>query len=1025
MRALEPGLYEVLITARVEELLSSLDSRLDAASASLRDAESADRVSQHVAALVCRAVESFPERDRAKVSIRLATELLIKLGELVGGPFDPSPDLPTADGLVLESIRRLRPDGTAEPMARPLTPLLDTTILTNARGEPAVAHELAAEIPSADGIDALVAFIRWSGIRSLLPALKAASDQGRSVRVLTSTYTNSTEQRALEELRAVGAQVRVSYDTSLTRLHAKAWIFHRGSGFSTAYIGSSNLTHSAQQTGLEWNVRMSGARNPDVLSKMSAVFESYWANGDFVPYDAEEFRVRTENVDESLRLFLSPVEIELRPFQEELLEQLDLARHRGEHRNLLVSATGTGKTVMAAVDYARLRPTLPRDRLLFVAHREEMLTQSQRTFAHALRDASFGERWVRGERPRHFDYVFASVQSLNASGVERIDPDHFDVVIIDEFHHAAAPSYRALLEHLDPIELLGLTATPERTDGLDVLQYFGGHIAAELRLWDAIDQQFLCGFDYFGVYDGADLTNVGWRRGRGYDVEQLTDVLTADHVWANRVIEQVAQKISDPLRMRALGFCVGVAHAKFMAERFNAAGIPAVAIWGETGVDGRRAALSDLAAGRVAVVFTVDLFNEGIDVPTVDTVLMLRPTESATLFLQQLGRGLRKAPDKPVCTVLDLVANHRKEFRYDRRFRALLGGSRKEVIEQVESGFPFLPAGCQINLDPVAQKVVLQSIRDAIPSRWGDKCAELRAMGDVSLARYIDETGLELEDVYDANHSWTEMRRASGLATDSTSVVESRLLRAVGRLLHIDDDQRIAAYKSFVANDTPPDVDRIAPDARRFLRMMVASITTLSPSASVEEATNEFWRHDEVRYELAELLDVLPSRITHVSHRLDAGPNAVLRVHARYTRLEILSALGFGSGAKPITWQSGVLWHEEARTDLFAFTLDKSGGGFSPTTRYRDYAISRELIHWESQSTTSADGVTGQRYINHVKCGTRILLFARLGANDRAFWCLGPATYVSHVGERPIAFTWKLEYSLPADLYTAFAAAVA
>jgi hypothetical protein len=217
--------------------------------------------------------------------------------------------------------------------------------------------------------------------------------------VLTTTYTNSTEARALEDLVARGADVRVSYDTTNTRLHAKAWIFHRAASTTTAYVGSSNLTHTAQQTGLEWNVRLSAARNPDVIAKMAAVFESYWESNDFVRYDRDEFRRRTLVDDSEDFLRISPVGIELRPYQEALLERVALARHQGHHRNLLVAATGTGKTVMAAVDYARLRPTLARSRLLFVAHREEILTQSQATFAHALRDGAFGELWVRGGPP--------------------------------------------------------------------------------------------------------------------------------------------------------------------------------------------------------------------------------------------------------------------------------------------------------------------------------------------------------------------------------------------------------------------------------------------------------------------------------------------------------------------------------------------------------------------------------------------------------------------------------------------------
>ncbi len=1017
------GLYEALLTAGLRAIVDELPSdRFGTRIVPLRSAESADRVSRHLARLIFRIIDAAPEEKRVETAIRLSTVLVEHLESITDSPLGLEADIPLDPGEVLQGIFRRLPDGSLELVDRPLTPLLDTTVLTNAPGEPAVAHELQAEIPSADGIDALIAFIRWSGIRTLVDALRRHRDNGKPIRVLTTTYTNSTEQRALDELVAIGAEVRVSYDTTLTRLHAKAWVFHRDTGYSTAYIGSSNLTHSAQITGLEWNVRLSEVRNPDAIGKMTAVFETYWASNDFVPYNAREFSERTALTSKGPELVLSPVEVTLRPFQEALLDRIALARHQGHHRNLLVSATGTGKTVMAAVDFARLRGQLPRDRLLFVAHRQEILDQSRDTFRHVMRDASFGERWVGQDRPTHFQHVFASIQSLNASGVSRIDPNHFDVVIVDEFHHAAAISYEALLKRLRPRDLLGLTATPERADGVEILSYFDGRIAAELRLWDAIDQQYLAPFDYFGIHDGLDLREVPWRRGRGYDVDALTNLITADHIWANRVLEQVRRKITDPHSMRALGFCVSVNHARFMAERFRNAGLASVAISGDSSSRERQGALLDLESGRIKVVFTVDLFNEGVDIPAIDTLLMLRPTESPTLFLQQLGRGLRKTRGKTVCTVLDFIGQHRKEFRYDRRFRALLGGSRRDVQHQVELGFPFLPAGCSLELDAVSQRVVLSSLRNAIPSIWKSKCDELRSLGDVSLAAYLEETGLDLDDIYSNGHTWTEMRRAVSLPTAGGGILESAFLRAVGRLTHVNDEERIATYRSFVASPAPPDLNQLDARGLRFLRMLACSFPR--SGASLEKAVHQLWQYPQVLAELTELLDLLPDRASYLDQ--PSGLDAVipLRTHARYTRLEILAAFDVASGVGLPNWQSGVWYASDAKTDLFAFTLDKSDGGFSPTTRYRDYAISRDLIHWESQSTTAAESATAFRYINHAAIDSNVVLFARLRSDDRAFWCLGTAQYQKHEGNRPIAFVWKLDYPLPVDLYTSFAAAV-
>ena len=1026
----ERGLYEMLVTEALAARLDALSDRLEVRSADLHEAEAADRIALHLARVIEDAVASLDRKRRVELGTALARQLIDVIVQATNGTALAA-ERPVAPGRVLQSILARLSDGRTETIPATLTPLLDTTLLTNAPGEPRVGQQVLAEIQSANGIDVVMAFIRRSGIAPMLDALRRHCEAGRDLRVLTTTYTGSTEGRALDALRDLGADVRVSYDESSTRLHAKAWLFHRRSGYSTAFIGSSNLTHSAQISGLEWNVRVSSARNASVVDKVAAVFESYWRSGDFVLYEAEEFRARTGTRGGGPTLAISPLEIRPEPFQERLLEQIALSRQRGFHRNLLVSATGTGKTVMAALDYARLRDELPRARLLFVAHREEILTQTLATFRHALRDHALGELWVGGTRPQHFEHVFASIQSLHASGLEHVDPAHFDVVIVDEFHHAAAATYRKLLDHVRPVELLGLTATPERSDGLSVLDWFDGRIAAELRLWDAIDQHRLVPFAYFGIHDGLDLRQVPWRRGHGYDVEGLSNLLTGNDAWARLVLQEVARRVDDVKSMTALGFCVSVDHARFMARAFGEAGIKATAIWADTPKEERQQALRDLAMRRVNIVFSVDLFNEGVDVPEVDTLLMLRPTDSPTLFLQQLGRGLRRHRRKTVCTVLDFVGRHRSEFRFDRRLRALLGGTRSEVAAQVAGGFPFLPAGCHMELDRVATEIVLDSIRGAIPSRWTAKVEELRAYAKgeprVSLASFLADSGLELEDVYTGNRSWSDLCADAGLQVLPPGANEESLRRACGRLLHVDDQERIDAYRGFLESDAPPDPGALSVRDQRLLRMIVASLvdTAVTKAAALDEACALLWDHPQVRREVLELLDILGERVAHVTFALEGHPDVPLSVHARYTRIEILAAFGIGEGAKVAPWQTGVYWAQAARADLLAITLDKTSGHFSPTTRYRDYAISRDLVHWESQSVTRADSETGRRYQQHARDGSSVMLFARQRSDERSFYFLGPATYVKHEGELPMAITWRLGVALPGDLFVAFAAAVA
>jgi len=1034
MADLESGLYETIVTESLQKDLTKL-LEVRALTQPLRVGDVADRIGRHVAGLVEQVLSDMPEEERVSRSVLLANELATKIIENTGYKNVDSLIQPAE---VLRAVMELNPDGAPHMLAEPLVPLLDTALLTNAPGEPTLWNQLLAEIDSADQIDVVMAFIRRSGIVPLLPALRRHCESGKVLRVLTTTYTNSTEQRALDQLIDLGAEIRISYDVSSTRLHAKAWCFHRNSGFTTVFVGSSNLTFSAQVTGLEWNIRASGIRNPDVLAKFIAVFESYWESADFVSYDSNQFEEETfrqGQTDGDHIVILPGLELRPEPFQERLLELVALARQQGHHRNLIVAATGTGKTVMAAVDYARLRESLPRARLLFVAHREEILNQSLATFRYAMRDASFGEKWVGNAHPKDFEHVFASIQMLNSTDLNSLPVDHFDVVIVDEFHHAAAASYVRLLNHLQPRELLGLTATPERSDGLSIFHWFDNRIAAELRLWDAIDQGRLAPFVYYGVHDGLDLTSVPWKRGQGYDVEALSRLYTSTDVWARLVLAQLLQHVHDVKTMRCLGFCVSVEHARFMAKHFNEAGVAAIAVWGNSSETERRDALRRLADGTIRVVFSVDLFNEGIDVPNVDTILMLRPTESATLFMQQLGRGLRRSAKKTVCTVLDFVGTHRKEFRYDLRFRALIGGSRKELEKAVESGFPYLPAGCHLQLDRQSTEIILRSLRTAVPSFWKAKVEEFREMvrvsHSISLSFFLNESGLDLNDIYDGQkgHGWSALCEQAGVPTLKSGAKEEELRRAIGRMLHIDDAERLAGYREFLLSDQPPEPDKLAVRKRRLLRMLITSLTSgaLSRNASLGEGVHLLWSHDQIRAEMIELLEELERRQTHVNFELHRHPDVPLRVHGRYTRREILAAMGEGDDAlvNVPEWREGVRQAKLEGAELFAFTLDKTGDSFSPTTRYRDYAISPTLVHWESQSTTAADSPTGLRYRNHERDGRSIFLFCRRRTDDLAFWFIGPGTYRGHVGEKPMAIKWELEYPLAGDLFVEFAAAVA
>jgi superfamily II DNA or RNA helicase/HKD family nuclease len=1012
------GLYESLINDRLSAELRDVRDVV-ANIANVDEAEVPHVLGRYVSELLTMRLRAVRDPDDR---LRLVNQVIKQLSSS-----DDTIEPPTRQLLSLSGTTGL---GRTARSNRPRTPLSDAALLTNASDEPSLGAELRAEIDSADEVDLLCAFVKWYGLRLLEPELERARERGVPLRVITTTYMGATERAALDRLiRQFGAAVKIQYDAHRTRLHAKAWMFRRDTTFDTAYVGSSNLSRAALLDGVEWNVRLSRVATPTLLDKFRATFDTYWNDSSFESYDPDRDRDR---LDDALaeasgrtthdRVTISLAGLEVRPYayQQEMLEAIAAERSvHDRHRNLVVAATGTGKTVIAALDYRNLcahRHDQPS--LLFVAHRREILEQSLRTYREVLADASFGELYVGGARPERWRHVFASVQSLNAYGIESIPADHFEIVVIDEFHHAEAASYRRIMDHLQPVELLGLTATPERADGVDVRSFFGYRTAAELRLWDALGADLLCPFHYFAVSDNTDLRGVSWTRGR-YDEAELSDVYTGNNARAAIVLSQLRDKVLDPGTMRALGFCVSVAHAEFMAHVFNLAGIPAFAVSGATPQAAREQALDDLRHRRVNVLFAADVFNEGLDLPDVDTVLFLRPTESATVFLQQLGRGLRRTRDKAVLTVLDFVGYQNKQFRWDAKLRALTGTTRRGLERDIENGFPFLPSGCQIVLDKQSQGIVLDNIKSQIANRWAQIVAELKSYGDHELATFLDESGLELSDILRrGSHSWTRLRRDANLTTRAGSELEDRLLRRVRAFAHVDDPGRAAAYSTMLRDDAPQ-YEELSPSEQRLARMMLFSLWPDGGGyTSIDEGLRALRHERATRDELRSVVDIAFESARHQTVGLSGTlADIPLQVHARYQREEILAALDFPRN--PNSMREGVWYSRPRNIDLLLITLKKSESDYSPTTMYRDYPISPTLFHWESQSTTSLGSETGQRYISGA---STVLLFAREEAKDEfgtsSYLFLGESRHLSHEGERPIAITWQLAHAMPTDFFS-------
>lgn len=1025
-----PGLYELLLTKSLQQDLDQLaDPRL-IAMAPVDAEESHAAIAQFLEHVLTNGLASFRGAEAASRQKKLVDRIIAALSDELGEDWVHKFDISTPLRRLL-AIHATLPES---PIERPDTPLSRSALLTGTRLDPSLGSQLRKEIATADYVDILCSFIRWSGLRVILEDLKQLSERKSEsrprIRVITTSYMGATDPKAIEELSKLSnTEIRVSYDTKRTRLHAKAYVFYRETGFGSAYVGSANLSNAALTEGLEWTTKLSHYELPYLWNKIIGTFETYWQDDEFQAFneDAPE-RLRkaiqsersvVDNSDASVAFNLRPY-----PFQEEILDVLIAEREvQNKRQHLIVAATGTGKTMLAAFDYARVcRELKKKPSFLFIVHREEILKQALASFRGVLRDQNFGDLLVGGREPSQEKHLFCSIQSYNSRELWKRPADAFDYIVVDEFHHAAAPSYRRLLNHVRPNILLGLTATPERSDQLDVLQWFGGRTSAEIRLPDAINRKLLCPFQYFGVADSVDLDGLKWQRG-GYRVEDLDGIYTGNDVRAQLIMAKTYEILLNPLQARGLGFCVSKAHAEFMARFFNEHGLPAAALTADSSDELRRAIQAQLCSCEINFIFVVDLYNEGIDIPEVDTLLFLRPTESLTVFLQQFGRGMRLHDDKECLTILDFIGAQRREFRFASRFRALSTKPANRLDREIENSFPHLPSGCVIQLERVAQQRVLENVRESVRLLRPRMISSLRDLrhylGRVpSIREALEYLDTSLDELLKRG-LWSKLLADAGMIETADNSDDNQLAKGLRRLCHVDCAQQIKQWLQHIEGDAA--VSRI--ENIRLIEMLYVSLWgKQSLGWSIEESRSRMLKNSAAHQDLREILkyrlQVAPAHHAGSNPKI-SGP---LTIHAQYTRDEILVGLGHWSLSDRPDHREGVLHLRHSKVDAFFVTLQKTEDEYSPTTMYEDYLISHNLFHWQSQSSTSADSPTGQRYINHRSESYTPLLFVRetkkLSSNLAApYYYLGPCEYVSHSGNRPLNIIWKLLNSVPAKLY--------
>jgi len=955
-------------------------------------------------------------------------------------------------------------------------------LITGGADDPLLPH-VAEHLGKAARVDLAVAFLMASGLRLIEPMLQNFLTRGGLLRVVTGTYLHVTEPYVLRVFLDLyecypDQMVFRVFDTSVQSFHPKAYLFYPSIGESGPYValvGSSNLSKSALTSGNEWNYRaVSSADGGAHFSTVRQAFEKLLSHSKVRSIDAawienyEQQResVRSRDVEEPA----APppedaVEIpEPHPVQHEALKKLEETRRRGNNAGLVVLATGLGKTWLSAFDVQQCNAA----RVLFVAHREEILRQAMDTYRRIRPKARLG--LYAGEiREIESDVMFASIQTLGRQAhLNRFGRTDFDYIVVDEFHHAAAPTYRRLIDHFEPKFLLGLTATPNRTDGADLLALCQYNMVYRCDVPEGVDRKLLSPYHYFGVPDDVEYSQIPWRSGRFND-EELTQAL-ATQSRALNALEQYQKRSGK----QSLGFCCSTRHANFMRDFFRDRGIRAAAVHSDHQTsDDRLKSLEKLRDGDLEIVFAVDIFNEGVDLPDIDTVLMLRPTESQVLWLQQFGRGLRRG-DKKQLTVIDYIGNHRSFFVKVQTLFSLsdtTDGTIGHALDRYEDREHKLPDGCEVTYDLETIKI----LRSLLQFRAGPEGIKRQyerfkeQYGHRPTASEMFRTGYRLTGLRPTYRSWFDFVYEMGDLPESDQHQYLKSEQTAEFLRQLETTAMTKSWKMLVllgmiaAGRFPGGirVDQLTESVRdqasrsavleKDLGVSLADVKALR--RKLLENPIVAWiggkgtgGHAYFAYQNNQFQTTLPefagspdgfaAMVKELADfRLDeylarksdedqsgeeAAGNSDLTIGESYMRASIPPQFGFEF--KRSVWEQGFVRPKDGRIICLLVTLDNRG--FQVAHQYKDGFRSAELFQWQSQNRHRRDKPAAQVIQNHVDEDIAVHLFVRtqklLAGRAAPFIYCGEVEFKKWEGDAPITVQWRLKHSLTENLAKLF-----
>lgn len=900
---------------------------------------------------------------------------------------------------------------------------------------------LKEELNSCDSFCFIVSFIKFSGIQLLINTLDELKNRGIKGRIITSVYLNITDPKALRKLMEYdNVEIKV-YTNTRESFHTKAYLFHRKE-YSSCIIGSSNLSQSALYSGEEWNVRLVKDNYLDIFDQSCEQFEKIWDSNEAVELNSrfidmyEEFKSNTGNIEtfdfkkeENNKEIFRPNKM-----QSELLEKLKLTRQFGNKKGLIVAATGTGKTYLAAMDILHVKPAS----FLFIAHREELINNAFNVFSKILpHDISEYGFLTGSEKNYNKKFMFSTIQSLYKN-TEYFSKQAFDYIIIDEFHHSKASTYETVLNYFEPSFLLGLTATPERMDGKDILELCDYNLIGEMGLREALEYDLLSPFHYFGLIDNTvDYKEIPFSNGR-YDDRILGEKLSIP-----KRVEFIHSKIEkigfDGDKVKAIAFCANIKHAEYMKEQFKLKGYTTESITARDNQQNRREITDNFQNGNIEILCVVDIFNEGIDIPDVNLLLFLRPTMSSTIFIQQLGRGLRKVKNKDFVTILDFIGNHKKDYIITQAFSENTLSEKDRLLTEIKNQFSDIPGASYIELDRICQDRIISKIENYNSLSKDNIVAEY--------LEFKNEFGRELDiiDFKDNIELFLRLKNKFG-----SFVKAQKLIEKLDYYFHNDEEEIFGILEKNFSINYPYEVliiwllsetgtispkDVISKFESVFLikinkklqyHLIIRAMRELSENDlfifnsltnTISLKTTDFTKFFKKR-----LIGLIELFILNFKKKIDINEfnNNILVKYNDYSRIELQILLD--SNAQKGSWRAG---YSVSREHICLFiTLNKSLV-LKEELKYDNYFHRQDIVQWISQNKTSHDSKVGRMYVEHKDLNMKVHIFIRKDPvleNGAAapFSYLGEAEYHTSHGDKPMYMLWKLEHPVPNELFIDF-----